>query len=135
MDLRKMFDLPEDDLLFLNQYGYQWETIIDQSHWLILHDFHTQHEGYHQDQVLAAILITTGYPKAALDMVYFHPAITREDGNKIGATEHIMTIDNKPFQRWSRHRTGENPWIIGRDNIETHVFLIEDWLLREFDKC
>ena len=86
MSLRRQFDLPDDDVVFLNQYGCQWETIIDQSHWLFLHGFYTRHEGYNQERVIAAILIATGYPKAALDMVYFHPAITRKDGKSIVAT-------------------------------------------------
>ena len=134
MDLRRQFDLPAEDIAFLDRYGCQWETIIDRSHWLLLHDFYTQHDGYNPDSAIAAIPIATGYPKAALDMVYFNPAITRKDGAAIGATQHTETVDGKPFQRWSRHRTSENPWIIGQDNIETHVFLIEDWLVREFVK-
>ena len=82
----------------------------------------------------AAIRIETGYPKAALDMVYFHPAITRKDSKPIGATQATQAIDGKTFQRWSRHYTKENPWVIGEHSLETHIWAIEDWLMREFQK-
>jgi hypothetical protein len=47
----------------------------------------------------------------------------------------VQSLDGKSFQRWSRHRTAENPWRIGRDNLGTHIILVEDWLAREFEKC
>jgi hypothetical protein len=67
-------------------------------------------------------------------MVYFYPALARTDGIRIGATETVQLIDGKGFQRWSRHRTPQNPWRVGHDNLGTHIILIEDWLEREFKK-
>jgi hypothetical protein len=80
------------------------------------------------------IRIETGYPNTELNMVYFFPALAGADGKPIGATEAPQPLDGKTYQRWSRHRTGANPWKIGRDHIGTHVILIEDWLDREFEK-
>ena len=68
MELRRHFDLPEEDCVFLDGYGCQWETVVDGSHWLLLHDFPTICDGYNHETVTAAIRIETGYPKAALDM-------------------------------------------------------------------
>ena len=45
-----------------------------------------------------------------------------------------MTIMGQEFQRWSRHRTGQNPWRPGIDNLHTHLSLVEEWLLREVNR-
>jgi hypothetical protein len=104
---------------------------VDGSPWVLIHDFPTS-EGYNHPRVTAAIRLETGYPGAELNMVYFFPALARKDGKPIGATQAVQEIDGKGFQRWSRHRTGQNPWRAGEDNLGTHVILIEDWLEREF---
>ncbi len=134
MSLRRQFDLPEQDQVFLNEYGLPWETIVDGSQWVLIHDFPT-HEGYNHPRVTAAIRMETGYPNTELNMVYFFPALARTDGRQIGATDAKQVIDGKSYQRWSRHRSGQNPWKIGRDSLGTHVILVEDWLAREFEKC
>jgi len=134
MEPRRQFELPEGDPAFLDEYGCQWETVIDGSHWVLLHGFSTLHPGYNHDAVTAAIRIETGYPKTALDMVYFYPAIARKDGQPIGATQAMQAIDGKSFQRWSRHYTVQNAWVIGEHNLGTHIWTIEGWLMREFQK-
>ena len=134
MALRRDFALPPDDVKFLDDYELPWEAIIDGSPWVLIHDFPTP-PGYSHAKVTAAIRIETGYPNTELNMVYFFPALTRRDGQPIKATEAPQPLDGKTFQRWSRHRTAQNPWKIGQDNIGSHIFLIEDWLEREFEKC
>jgi hypothetical protein len=133
MTLRRQFDLLSEDESFLKEYGLPWETIVDGSPWVLIHDFPT-HEGYNYLCAMAAIRMETGYPNAELSMVYFYPHLARKDGKAIGAIQTAQQIDGKNFQRWSRHRTGQNPWKAGRDNLGTHVILIEDWLEREFRK-
>jgi hypothetical protein len=91
--------------------------------------------GYDHAHVTVAIRLETGYPDTQLDMVYFHPGLARKDGQQIKATEATQALDGKTYQRWSRHRTPQNPWRPGRDDLGTHIFLIEDWLEREFEKC
>jgi hypothetical protein len=134
MELRHEFNLLEEDEVFLKEYGLPWEVIIDGSQWVLIHKCRMP-PGYNHDHVTAAIRIETGYPNAQLDMVYFYPALARLDGQPIGATESMQALDGKNYQRWSRHRTSQNPWIAGRDSLGTHVILIEDWLEREFEKC
>lgn len=133
MALRRQFELSESDVEFLDTYGLEWETIIDGSRWVLLHRFPT-HDEYNHAESTAAIRLTTGYPTAQLDMVYFHPPLARKDGKVIARTETPQPIDGKSFQQWSRHRTAQNPWKPGFDSLETHVHLIEDWLQREFEK-
>lgn len=131
MALRRQFELPPEDWRFLDEYGLPWETIIDGSQWVLINEF-AAGVGYNHQHVTAAIRLETGYPNAELHMVYFFPALARTDGKTIGATQVTQQIDGKPFQRWSRHRTPQNPWKIGRDNLGTHILLVEDWLSREF---
>ena len=133
MDLRRHFDLLPEDQEFLNEYGCPWESIVDGSQWVLMREFAT-HAEYNHARVTAAIRMETGYPTAELNMVYFFPTLARKDGKPIGATEASQTIDGKAYQRWSRHRTSQNPWRVGFDHLDTHVILIEDWLVREFEK-
>ena len=133
MALRRDFVLLPQDEKFLEEYGHPWETIVDGSQWVLIHEFPT-HDGYNYPRVTAAIRMETGYPNAELHMVYFFPALARKDGRPIGRTEAKQVIDGKTYQRWSRHRTAKNPWRAGVDRLDTHVFLIEDWLAREIEK-
>ena len=129
--LRQQFALPEDDEAHLDARGLPWETIISQGErWLLVHDFPVP-SGYDHRTVTVAVQITAGYPTAALDMVYVHPSLARSDGRPIGALT-AMIIDGKAFQRWSRHRTNENPWRPGIDDVATHLGLVEEWFAREF---
>jgi hypothetical protein len=133
MGLRRDFDLLPQDEKFLEEYGLPWETISDGSQWVLIHEFPT-YDGYNHLRVTAAIRMETGYPNTELNMVYFFPALARKDGRAIGATQARQVIDGKTYQRWSRHRTAQNPWRPGVDGVDTHVFLIEDWLAREFER-
>jgi hypothetical protein len=133
MNPRREFQLPAEDEAFLTEYGLPWETIVNGSPWVLIHEFPT-HAGYNHARVTAGIRIETGYPNAELHMVYFFPALARLDGKVIGATQSTQQIDGKIFQRWSRHRSGQNPWKIGHDTLGTHIILIEDWIEREFKK-
>lgn len=131
--MRRQFNLLPEDEQLLNDYGLPWETVVDGSQWVLIHDFPT-HEGYNHKTVIAAIRLETGYPNTALDMVYFHPALIRTDGRQIGATQAVQLIAGVSYQRWSRHRTAQNPWRPAIDSLGTHIVLIEDWLQREFEK-
>ncbi len=131
--MRRQFLLPEADVEHLNARGMTWETIIEgRWRWLLLYDFPIPH-GYNVNSATVAVSISAGYPDAQLDMVYFYPPLNRQDGRGIGALS-SQTIDRKSFQRWSRHRTGANPWRPGVDDLSTHLTLVEHWLEREFRK-
>jgi hypothetical protein len=134
MELRRQFELLRLDKKFLDDYGLPWETVVDGSQWVLIHKFPTP-AGYDHSHVTVAVRLETGYPDVQLDMVYFHPGLARKDSQQIVATEATQALDGKPFQRWSRHRTPQNPWKPERDDLGTHIFLIEDWLEREFEKC
>jgi len=129
--MRKDFTLPEEDVAYLDSIGLNWETYRESNQeWLIVHDYCLP-EGYNVSVVDVLINITSGYPIAPLDMAYFNPSLLKKDGSSIKATEAIITIDGKTWQRWSRHRTAQNPWQPGIDNIITHFLSIKYWLERE----
>jgi hypothetical protein len=129
--LRRQFRLPEGDEDYLQAIRWEWETIIDAGlRWLLIYSFPIP-SGYNTATAHIALQIPSGYPDAQLDMVYFSPALSRNDGCPINALAD-QTIEGQNWQRWSRHRTAENPWRPGVDDVSTHVALIEDWLQREF---
>lgn len=134
MSLRRQFSLLPTDEAFLNDYGLPWETIVDNSRWVLIHNFKT-HAEYNHNPASIAIRMQTGYPQVGLDMVYVYPILNRKDGQTIGCTQVRQGLDGKQWQRWSRHRTSANPWKPQEDSIETHIYLIEDWFIREFEKC
>ena len=130
--MRRQFTLPEEEEHYLDSLGLKWETLKESNlEWLIVYGLHVL-DGYNVKQVDVAFTIPSGYPIAALDMAYFYPALKRIDGITIKATESTQPLDEKSWQRWSRHRTVQNPWDPEKDSIITHFISIIYWLEREF---
>jgi hypothetical protein len=127
----RAFSLPAEDTEYLDSMGYEWETIRENIDWLIIRNFPIP-EGFNSDKADIAIMLP-GYPISPLDMVYVYPHLHLKSGNGIGALT-PYTLESKAYQRWSRHRTANNPWIPGVDNISTHVELIRNWFKREISK-
>ena len=127
------FQLPEEDVNFLDVLGLTWETVNDQGmQWVIIHGYPVA-PGYNHQKVSVSIKIETGYPRSPLDMAYFYPALQRLDGNTINAICGQI-IDGVQYQRWSRHRTPQNPWREGVDDLSTHMTLVSFWFEQEFLK-
>lgn len=130
---RKQFTLLEEDVEFLESLGLPWETLSESTGmWILIYDYPLC-AGYNDQKVTVAVKIEPSYPRTQLDMAYFFPALSRKDGQPIGATS-VQQIDEKSFQRWSRHRTGQNPWREGIDNLGTHMSLVSYWFIQEFEK-
>ncbi len=128
---RTDFLMPEADKEYLAASGFNWETVQEGSNqWLIVRDFPVP-SGYNADKVDVALMIPPGYPTAQIDMAYFHPPLVRTDGRGINALSQ-QSIEGKNYQRWSRHRTGQNPWRPDVDDVSTHISLVSHWLEREF---
>jgi hypothetical protein len=131
--VRREFELPSFDTQYLGTTGWDWETIFEgAARWLLLHAWPVR-TGYNVDRVVVALQIPPAYPDAQIDMVYFHPHLSRTDGQPINALS-PHNLDGKAFQRWSRHRTGDAPWRAGEDDVSSHLVLVADWLGREFEK-
>lgn len=130
--VRKQFQLPAEDVRFLDNICGKWETIMSgNAGWILLPNYKLP-EGYNVKEATVAFMLPTSYPTVEFDMMYFYPAINRADGQPIGALS-IQPIDGKNFQRWSRHR---NPgdWRSGIDNVETHFLSVHAWLNDELLK-
>lgn len=128
--MRRQFRLPEGDEEALDARGLPWETILEgRTRWLLIHDFPVP-EGYNRRAATAALRIPPSYPDDQIDMAYFCPPLALASGRAIGALS-LTTIDGKSYQRWSRHRTGANPWRPGLDDIGTHLLQVSTWLTRE----
>ena len=68
-----------------------------------------------------------------VNMASFCPALARADGKGInGLSGHVLDVRN--FQQWSRHRTAQNPWRPGEDDLQSHVLLVEHWLCHELTR-
>jgi len=130
--MRREFDLPEVDCEFLDARGRLWETIVNGQRWLLVGDYEVC-PGYNHSQVTVALAIEPGYPDSQIDMAYFFPALSLVSGKTIGALTD-QPIDGKTFQRWSRHRTAQNPWRADVDCVATHLIQVDEWLRREMAK-
>lgn len=131
--MRRQFALPPEDVEFLDVLGQPWEALEVKGQWLLIHELSLP-RGYTETQCSVAIRIESGYPITALDMAYFRPFVVRSDKKPIPATDSRQDIDGQQWQRWSRHRTPQNPWQPGQDNIESHYLLIRYWLEKEFKR-
>lgn len=133
LGLRRQFSLPEEDQEWLDACGLEYELVAEGGVLrVVLHNFPTP-GGYNHSHVEANVRIEAGYPDSQIDMAYFHPPLVRLDGKAIAATCDDV-FDGRVWQRWSRHRTGINPWRPSVDNLATHFALVETWLAREFTK-
>lgn len=131
--LRKEFFLPEADTAFLDGIGLSWETIVEGgARWLVIRDWPVP-DGYTDGKTDIALLIEGGYPTSQIDMAYFHPHLHLSSGRAINALTN-QNIEGKTYQRWSRHRTDQNPWRPGLDDISMHLILVINWLERETTK-
>jgi hypothetical protein len=128
--VRREFILPEADTAYLDGRSLRWEAVVDGGQrWLLVHDWPVP-GGFNHTVVSAAVAMPPAYPDAALDMVYFFPALQRNDGKVIGGLSPHMILGQQ-WQRWSRHYSAANPWRIGEDDLSTHLTLIDHWLRRE----
>lgn len=127
---RSIFVMPEVDAAFLIRLGLRWETIIvGNVKWLIIYD-HPIPVGYNVENADVALRIEAQYPDVQIDMAYFSPQLARKDGVGLPNLSEL-DLDGRKWQQWSRHRTPQNPWRPGVDDLETHLLLVVDWLQRD----
>ena len=132
VELRREFTLGSAEEEYLDRLGLAWETVKDAGIlWLLIHDWKVP-RGYTVARVSVALLIPPAYADAQIDMVYFSPALAIKTGKPINSLS-TQTICGEIWQRWSRHRTSENPWRIGVDDVSTHLTLVYEWLHRELE--
>ena len=130
---RREFLLPQEDLSWLEHAPQRFELVGQEKVLrVVLYDFPIP-SGYQQTRADVNVRIEPGYPDSQIDMVYVYPALQRLDNKPISAISNDE-FDGKQWQRWSRHRTVENPWRPGIDNLATHFGLVESWFSQELQK-
>lgn len=128
---RLSFTLPSEDIETLNSLGLLWETLNSGGTWLIIYNYPIP-KGYNEDKVDLALMIPPYYPTCEIDMAYFYPPLHKLSGKAIGCISSQL-IDEKQYQRWSRHRlAGE--WSVGVDSLATHLCLVDNWLQKDLEK-
>ena len=132
--LRRQFSLPADDQTYLDGLALPWEAVITAGQRWILVYGETIPAGYNCASVDVAIMMAPGYPPGPLDMAYFNPPLIRANGIAPRSSEGRIAIDGKAWQGWSRHRTADNPWRPGEDNLESHYFYLRAWLVDELKR-
>lgn len=131
MIMRREFALGGEDIAYLDSTGLNWETVKEPGKmWVIITGW-TVPDGYTVSNVNVALRIEPNYPDTQIDMAYFNPVLILKNGKIIKAANVQEKIDGYMWQRWSRHRTSQNPWQPGIDNIETHMAQVSHWIKRE----
>jgi len=131
---RREFDVPEEDREYLDsRLGLEWEAVREGEIRRVVVRRFSIPGGYNVAEADLFLRIEASYPDTQIDMVYFSPGLTLTNGRSINNLSG-EPFDGKTWQRWSRHRTQENPWIAGVDNIERHLLLVREWLERELRK-
>jgi hypothetical protein len=128
--MRRHFELSEEDEDYLKARGLEWETVIEgEANWLIILNYPLE-TGYNCAKANVALRMKPSYPDDEIDMAYFFPALSLTSGKGIRQLS-SLTISGVPYQQWSRHRTPQNPWKPGIDNVGSHMVAVDDWLRRE----
>ena len=131
---RRDFALLEVDESYLDGLGLPWETrAAGEQRWLIIRDYPVP-PGYTISITALALLVPPTYPQAEIDMFYVYPPLQKTSGGVIPATEATQPIDGLLFQRWSRHRGAGSSWTPQKDNIVTHLALVESAIAKEVDQ-
>lgn len=127
---RLQFSMRPADVESLNGRGLRWEAIRDaQGCFVLIHDFPIP-DGYNVKTAVLALQLPDQYPDQQIDMAYFFPALQRVPAKAIPNLSD-RPIAGQVFQQWSRHRTPQNPWRVGIDDLGTHLVLVGDWLVKE----
>jgi len=127
---RRQFELPAEDVEFLDGLGLPWEAIRDGASLAVVIYDYSLPGGLTPNILDLMIRVPPHYPAAALDMFWLCPAVTRTDNQPIQAVT-VEKFDGKTWQRWSRHRLGPQAWRPGIDNLATHLRFVEISLRRD----
>jgi len=116
--------LPETELSYLNDKGFDFEEISEGSqHALILRNIQLPAGKFDHDQADVLILLPPGFPDARPDMFYLSPWLRLKDLNSYPkAADQAHAFAGVSWQRWSRH---SNEWRAGRDGIRSFVKRIQ----------
>lgn len=119
---RRDFSLLAKDSAFLDQLGYEWDTIDDGRRWIVVRNYPLP-SGYQVQCCALALDIPAGYPTSEIDMFYCDPPLRLPAGNEPACADVRQRIEGRDYQRWSRHRD-PGTWS-SDDCVATHFGLVD----------
>lgn len=108
--------IPEDDIAFLNDRGYDYTLVQSgmEVH-LVIRQF--PFPAYAPKEADLLIRLLSGYPQTAVDMFYTIPDVKLPSGGFPQSCDQHPAVGDKAWQQWSRHLT----WRSGVDNLRTYL--------------
>lgn len=125
---RRDFSLLAKDAAFLDNMGYEWDTINDGRRWIVVRNYPLP-SGYQVASCALAVEMPSGYPTSEIDMFYCDPPLRLPTGREPDCADARQAIDGGTYQRWSRHRE-PGTWSAD-DCVATHFGLVELAVSRE----
>jgi hypothetical protein len=121
--------IPEDDRIYLDGKGYQFEEIIDNGKkGLLIKNWQLPESKYTQVTINLLIIIPDGYSDIPPDMFYTYPIIyLLPNRNLAEATGGALNFNNITWQQWSRHAITQD-WRPGIDGIHTYLKKVQNAL-------
>ncbi len=121
-----MNELPESDIEFLEQKGYEYQLIQSGTGWYLIISNFAIPETYLPRTANLLINIVSGYPNNPLDMFWTSPDVKLLNGNWPKNCD-VHEVHNRiNWQRWSRHYA----WRPGVDNLRIFISAINRELLK-----
>jgi hypothetical protein len=128
---RRDFALLDADEDYLDRLGLCWETVTEgEQRWLLIHDYPVP-AGYTVAVTELALLLPPTYPQAAVYGFYAYPPLALPTGRPIDRTQMRGTIRGREFHGWSRHRGPNDPWNPTKDNVATHLAMVDAAIAKE----
>jgi len=131
--MRYEIQLPQADVIALNATKLRWETIRDGGYtWLIIHE-RPLPQGFDLSRTDTALSIPPMYPDAQIDSVWFSPCPRPRHGAPLHPLSDFR-FDGRTWLRLCRHRTKQNAWRPGVDDIASHLAHVDLWLLQSLGR-
>jgi hypothetical protein len=108
--------IPEEDIEFLEEKGYNYELReVGPELLVIIHEF--PFATYSPNSADLMIRLLAGYPQTNVDMFYTRPDVKLENGSYPQSCDQHPQFDGAPWQQWSRHII----WRPGVDNLRSFL--------------
>lgn len=131
-DLRRDFDLPDDDIQFLDGLNLEWEAIQEASKRAVLMYGFLFPDVFMPQKIDVKIKMPNDYSSgAALDMFFTNVLVKRTDGIEIQRLTESELFSGQRWWQWSRHYPNNCKWRPGINSLVTHICHIQSILDEE----
>ena len=117
--------LPKQDAEFLSRKGFHYEVTPEGGVLCLVIENYSLPTGYEPSSTSLLLRLPPSYPDGAPDMFWCNPAVRIQSSGAFPvAADQMEPYLGQSWQRFSRHFTGANVWVPGRDSLETYLTLI-----------